>query len=239
MPTSSESPIDCYLREAQELVVLASGPGVDDELRNLLLLRLISSVERAFRDIIAGCIVVCRCTYQKILSRSVSLAATVYYTRERLPLAIYDHAALSGSGELNKTTLILGFDISKNSEVQVAIGLFERICNLRHAIVHARGQLSPGNLSVLGLDPAGGPKSVAIDAIFFTQIVAAAHSAVRAYNQCIFNSMLERWIMEPVLTGDWAKDGEIFTRLVNLLWSRSDRGAPDYAALYAQVAAEL
>ena len=169
----------------------------------------------------------------------MSLAATVYYARERLPLAIYDHAALSGSGELNKTTSILGFDISRNSEVQVAIGLFEKICNLRHAIVHARGQLSPGNLAALDLDPAGGPKSVAIDAIFFTQVVAAAHSAVRAYNQCIFNSMLERWIMEPVLTGDWTKDGEPFTRLVQLLWSSSDRGAPDYEALYAQVAAEL
>lgn len=218
------SPIDEYYELARELLTRSARPDVsaDQMLMRLLLLELVSGAELYFRRILSSIIGLCPLT-RAIASRSqVSLGAAYYYGADTVALALIEHTSLSGQDEIRKyTKQLTEFDIKQTSSEGVALADFERVCHLRHAAVHARGELGSRNLAEIGIK-AIGRRQLFLSPISFRTIVVKTHNAVRAYNRFLFDCTMRRWVREKVLTGVWERDKEVFEPVHKLFYSKED-----------------
>jgi len=221
---SDQSPIDEYYEHATALVVRAGRPenAGDDMLLGLLLLELVSSAELYFRKILASLPTVCPLVRAHCSTQMIPLGATSYYLEDWRVLGALEHVGLSGKGEIAKATRsVTSIEIKDNSSPGIALADFEKVCHLRHAVVHARGQLWFRNINELRLQ-ASQPRRVQLGVLGFQGLVAKTHNAVRAYNRFVANAVVQRWIGENILTGRWVSDKRRFTRLHTLFYSHVD-----------------
>jgi hypothetical protein len=220
---TKEAPIDEYYRGATELIRESSTETCTEHGRKLLVVQLVACVERYVRTLLVALVETCPACRRNVQRKQVMLAAVAYYPSEELAFAVLDHQALSGGAEIAKATQqMAGIELKQGSSVAEALAAFDRVCHLRHAIVHQGGRLGPNNLLEIGVK-ATHPAEVAIDGIGFQELVAVCHAAVRAYNQFTFESIIERWAREGSLTAQWDQDQTLFERLCTLFLSKIDR----------------
>jgi hypothetical protein len=146
---------------------------------------------------------------------------------------------LASESEIRKAVKsLLNLDVKPTSSEGAALAAFDQVCQLRHAAVHARGQLGAGNMSVLS--PAVRPGTrmiVALDAVAFQSLVSQAHNAVRAMNQFLFDCTIDRWWKKNFLTGRWNDDREAFESLARLCISTTDNEALAAEQVHKQIVA--
>lgn len=243
---TTESAIDHYYGHVKSLVVRSLLPVIqaDDVLTRLLVLELTSAAETYFRSVLVGMLDICPSCRSHAGGKQLTFRSIDYYSSFQLPHALLEGVSLSGSNEVSKqTNALLGFAVDQNSSVGVALTGFAKVCQLRHAVVHARGLLTAQNLFELGVD-AMSARCVSVNAISFQSLVSLCHSAVRAYNRFIYEKTVDRWIAEPKLTGIWRQDKRIFAPLYGLLYSTVDSVGPRtpvaaYKALKSKIDARL
>lgn len=221
------SPIDDFNGITMPLVKLGTREFVEgDPARGrLLLLGLVGGTEHYFRSVLAGLVSVCPVCQASSASEMVPLSAIVYYSPDRVSHGLLEGASLSGKDSvINKTKKLTGIEIKPGSSLSAALAEFDKLCELRHASVHSRGELQVKNLLKLSMSPSSGEqqKTVEIDQGTFQTAVAVCKTAVRAYNRHVFSGIIEQWIGRPVFEGAWDKDRDRFTRLFNLFVSRED-----------------
>jgi hypothetical protein len=224
VPESTLSPIDEYYGHVTELVVRAGRPenANDHVLLGLLLLELVSAAELYFRQVLASLPGICPLVRAHCDTQMIPFGAMSYYTKDWRVLGTMEHAGLSGKGEIAKATRnIVGIDIKDNSSPGIALADFEKVCQLRHAVVHARGRLWFRNLNELGLR-AEQPQRVQLEVLGFQALVAKTHNAVRAYNRFVVNAVVQGWIARNILKGKWVSDKRRFSLLHGLFYSRVD-----------------
>ncbi|MEI9942157.1 MAG: hypothetical protein WDO69_33495 [Pseudomonadota bacterium] len=232
-PPATTSPIDEYYQRSQAVIVASAG--AEDWLLRLLLLDLISAAETYFRRVLAGVINACAESRSIAATQNVSLGAIDYYGLVDVGFGILENSALSGTSELKKKTKALtGLEIKQGSSVDAALDAFERICHLRHAAVHAKGELGSRNLAELGLRVKE-RRSLHLTSLTFQPIALQCQSAVRAFNQFVFSGILARWVDRAALSGKWDEDAEAFSTLFALFASEVDVPAIDRKKAYASV----
>ncbi|MBL8938123.1 MAG: hypothetical protein JNM69_26400 [Archangium sp.] len=156
--------------------------------------------------------------------KTVPLAALRYYPAAQAAVAIYDHQALSSAKDIsNLLNAVLELPVRKDGPLDVALGEFDRLCQLRHAIVHQSGALGVHNSLALKV-PSSSPQPsvVSVDALGFQDLAAISHTLVRALNQHLFQSTVNRWAASSVLTMKWAIDSARFSDLCRHLVSQTD-----------------
>lgn len=241
-PEVNGSAIDMYYETAESLIKRTLDAQVADDtiLLRLFLLELISAAEYYFRSILAALPSVCRASGSLIEKSMMMLGAVSYYGPTQLAFGVFEHASLSGKGEVVKYTRDLaGFNIHKESSVGVALAEFERVCQLRHAIVHAQGRLWYKNICELGL-PQSKPRCVCLTALGFQGCVARTHNAVRAYNAFVGNRVIGTWASSKLLTGKWSDDRALVEAFHGLFYSKKDgSGEADPRSLHARLCKQL
>lgn len=229
-----ESPIDEYYAHAKALLLLVTRPEIerDDMLMRLLVLELVSTAELYFRRILSGVISVCPLVATVASKRPLLLGAIEYYKKSALGYALLDGVSLSGEGEVKRQTAnITGIEVKPNSSVHEALRDFEKVCQLRHVIVHAKGEAGSKNVSDLRVTVAK-QSHLKINALSFQPLVVVTHNAVRAYNAFMFESILRSWLGSKHLSGAWRSDRRMFLPLFNLFYSKTDGGVADAKAAY-------
>ncbi len=215
--------IDQYYESTADVLRSSGDPACTPQARRLLVVELVACVERYVRSLLVSLVDACPCSRRVVERKQVSLASVAYYSGSELAFAVLDHQALSGVSEIVKATLqMLGLEVKQGSSAYVALSGFERVCQLRHAIVHQAGRLGPNNLLEIDIR-ATSPVVVSIDALGYQDLVAICHAAVRAYNQYVFESVIERWAREGHIVGDWGQDQVLFEKICSLLLSQVDR----------------
>lgn len=227
------SPIDDYYYYVQDLMKLGDNASLaaSETLGRLLLLGLVTGVERYFRSVLAGAIRVCPICRAHAGDQLVSFGAVDFYGPKSLEWALFDSSSLAGADEIrSRTKKLLNIELPKGaSSIEAALSEFDKLCHLRHASVHSRGRLGRGNAAALGLGNLGANTSVALTLPTLHAAAATCHSTVRAYNKIIFRRVMERWIGADELTGQWRRDRERFSALFDLFYSRVDQVGPPNA----------
>lgn len=221
---STESPIDEYYAHATELLLRAGRPenANDHLLLGLLLLELVSSAELYFRKVLASVPNICPLVMASCEKQAMPFGATSFYPAEWRALGVLEHAGLSGKNEIARLTRnITGIEIKENSSPGIALSDFEKVCQLRHAIIHARGRLWFRNVAELSLRVRS-PRRVHLNVLGFQVLTLKTHNAVRAYNRFLVNAIVSSWIGQRILTGRWASDKRKFSALHALFFSRVD-----------------
>lgn len=222
--TAAASPIDEYYTLARELLTRSARPEImgDQMLMRLLLLELVSGAELYFRRVLSSLVLLCPVTRAIASQKTLPLGAAYYYDAESVALGLFEHTSLSGQEELKKQTKqIADLDIKPTSSEGVALADFEKVCHLRHAAVHARGELGSRNLAEIGIK-ATGRRRLQLDPIGFQSVTAKTHNAVRAYNRFLFTCTARRWVERKVLKGVWTEDKHLFEPLFRLFYSTED-----------------
>lgn len=223
------SPIDDYYSYVEHLLTLGSEAalGSSPTLGRLLLLGLVSGVESYFRSIIAAVLRVCPIARLTAANQPIPYGALDYYGVNEVELGLFDTSSLAGSGEIRKRTqALLGITIERDTSTYAALESFDKVCHLRHAAVHARGSLGRGNAAALALGREEHRRALLVSFSALQQAGIICHSTVRAYNKTVYRRVVERWLAEKVLIGDWQADRSKFKPLYGLFRSAKDASGP-------------
>lgn len=214
-------PIDDFISYLQLVIPLGEPKALDDNevLGRVLLLGIVSGTEKYFRSLLSRLIVCCPISRQAAADQMLSLHALDYYGVGQIGLGLLENTSFAGSGEIAKATKKLtGIEWKEQDSVNEAISAFEALSHLRHAAIHARGELGPRNAKALRIIPKGRQSLI----VKFAELQHAADiclNAVRAYNRYMFQRVVERWIGQKRLTGDWKKDRSEYGKLLALFGS--------------------
>lgn len=228
------SPIDNFYAYISTLVPL----GTEEQLRNsealgkALMLGIVSATEHYFRSILSGLIHVCPVARSRAASQTIPFGALGYYSSSSIGLAIFEHVSLADAKEIQKLThKLLGFQVDQESSAKAAFLEFDKLCQIRHAAIHSRGDLSLKNLQELGIATnAGNPLAIHFELSSLHAAASICQNVVRAYNRLAYRKTVQGWIGERLLNGIWADDKIRFTPLFELFHSRND--ARGYANAY-------
>lgn len=228
---SRDSPVDGFYDYTTSLIKLGDNEFLQEDPIHgrLLLLGLIGAAEHYFRSTLAGLITRCPLCQQCAGSHLVPLSAVSYYSRDTLPYGLLEGVSLSSADEIRRrTSKLTPFSITERSSVDVALNQFDMLCQLRHAAIHARGELGVRNMLCMGIRISDDSKQQTLAIAFptFQAAVAVCRSAVQAYNRFMFEAVVTEWIGAPVFQGTWAVDKARFEDLFNLFRSRRDEGVP-------------
>lgn len=220
------SPIDNFYSYMSNLIPLGTEANLraSETLGKTLLLGLVSGTEHYFRAVLAGLVHVCPIAHKNASSQQLSFGALEYYSREDLGLALLENISLATASEVkSQTKRLVGIDTKQDPSLEAAFSEYEKVCQLRHAAVHARGDLGHQNLHELGLPKTTGRLAVRIELATFHAAAAVSQNVVRAYNRLLYRKTLERWIGQKIFRGDWDHDRIVFPPVFSLFYSGVDR----------------
>lgn len=223
-PPARVSPIDEYYESAQDLLRRVADPRIsaDQLIMRLLVLDLVAAAEVYFRRVLSRALIACPYVRRTAQRQMLALGAIPYYGTDNLGYALLENTSFSTQGAVKKqTNNLTGFDIKMGSSVFSALADFDVVCQLRHCLIHARGEAGAQNLMELGLEFAS-PCRIVLTTFTFQALVVKTHNAVRAYNTFLYRAMLDNWVAKRRLKNDWTQDKEPFSHLYSLFVSRTD-----------------
>jgi hypothetical protein len=236
-PAAPASPIDEFIRHVAHVITLGSTNALDDSqtLGRLLVLGLVTGCETYFRRSIVGILNLCPVAKESASSHLVPLGAVDYYAADEVPLALFDGKSLTGYREIQKATRdFTGIELPNRGSLTILGEQYSRIGHLRHAAVHAHGNLTLGNVRAIGVSAAGRSHEVQVTHVQLQAIAADCLSFVRAYNRTMFEELVQRWISRGVIRSRWSDDWRLVRRAHALFYSTEDGAqASDARAAYA------
>lgn len=226
---SSQSPIDNFLEKMRDLTVISLRLSMDitltQELKNtqnnLVLLGYTSAVESYLREIIRKLILLDKfceiCNHEAQLSFGAALG----HKLDMLPEALLEGASFASQKNIiDSIKKHLGLSVQQDNELISSITEFEKICNLRHCIIHRYGKLGSRNAIVLGLDSHKTffEKPIQIDTAKIQLISSCCENTVIVINQLLFKLIMERTADKKkcIWRWDFRKDKTLFTKYFNL-----------------------
>ena len=220
------SPIDSFYAYIGGIIPLGKEEQLRDSdvLGKVLVLGIVSATEHYFRAVLSGLIHICPLARRRAASHTIPFGALEYYSNSNMGLAIFEHLSLADPKEIQKLTdKLVGFKVDQESSAKAAFLEFDKLCQIRHAAVHSRGDLSLKNLQDLGMGiTAGRLLAIHFELSSLHAAASICQNVVRAYNRLAYRKTIEAWIGQHLLTGVWAQDRPRFTPLFELFHSRND-----------------
>ncbi len=219
------SPIDDFYIYLATLVLVGQQNTLEQHpvLGKVLLLGLVSATEYYFRSVLSNTLASCPLARAHASGEHLAFGATDYYRPRDLGFALLEPTSFSSGDQIAKQTKrIADLQWKTNSSVATAVLEFDRLCQLRHAAVHARGNLGVKNLLAIAAEKPTETLAVKIDFNSFQDAAEICMNVVRAYNRFIYQEILIRWVKQNILQGTWRKDRARFTSLFNFCYSTHD-----------------
>lgn len=226
-PVASLSPIDKFMKRCRELIILHGGTNSkDEELVSLLVIAAaVGACEELFRDIFDLLTRVCPESRWHLIQNQLRIELVERYGSENLCRAFTSNRPLTSVKNINKTCKkVTGLKLKDKKELQVELAKFEKVSNLRHAAIHARGTLGHGNISSLLESNSDTPvlAQLVTNVENVHKIIHFAKNMGRHFNRILFALTIERWIAESTLHGDWESDKEFVVPIVKGFYSTLD-----------------
>lgn len=142
-----------------------------------------------------------------------------------LELAAFEHLSFAGADEIKKACQnFLKFHVGDSSPLAPPLSEFDKLCELRHSIVHANGYIAGKNAIALSLPPANGRLAVSISYPQIQEAALICMSLVTSLNTELFAEVAKRWAIEWRAMPDWIPANEelLFAELFALFHSVAD-----------------
>lgn len=204
--------------------MIGTGPALSASpiMGRVLLLGLVSSAEFYFRSILAGLIRICPRCREHSAKTMLSLGAVYYHGINGLGFGVLEATSFSTAGEIrNHTQKFTSFTIPSSGSLAAALQDFDRVCQFRHASVHARGELGAQNIRELGLTLKG-RHSAHLELAQWHGAVEVTGNLVRAYNRFLYREVVGSWNDKALLTGDWRRDRKRFQQIFDMFYCARD-----------------
>ncbi|TBZ27490.1 hypothetical protein [Rhizobium leguminosarum] len=195
------------------------------ELGRLLLLGLVSEAESFFRSILAACLEVCPICQKAAGEKQVNLGGVLWHGKDGFSRSAFEHMSFSSKNELKSgAQQFLDFKLD-DAKFKAPLEEFEKICQLRHGIVHNAGLLPGRNAVQLGVRKYKRPVEIVVDFASLQEAAAVVDTLVVTINRELFGEMCKRWAVDWRRAADWgdANEGKVFNRIWKVFVSQEER----------------
>jgi hypothetical protein len=226
------SPIDNFFDNTKDLNILISVLStIPSHLQkknfNLILLGQISAVESYLREIIRKLIIHDIESKQTSAGMQLSYGAALNYTLEVLPEALMEQVSFASKKNIINTFKdFLNIKGHLPNEVSEALEEFEKICQLRHCVIHRFGKLGSNNALKLGIDVHAEclEKPLSLEEYHLYDTYIICKNLVLVLNSYLFKSILQRTtVIDGFWTWDLRKDKKKFRGYYKIF--KSDRAS--------------
>jgi hypothetical protein len=219
------APIDTFYSELHQLLALSTTTLLDEyeALGPLLLVGLVSRTENFFRDVFGQVIRLCPIAQAKAADQSIKLGSVIWHGGVSAERSAFEHLSLADSDTIKSSAKkMLAYDLKSSAPLRE----FDKVCELRHGIVHANCLVAGINAVKLQLPPSGRPVKVHVDYARIQECALVCTSLVTSVNEELFAELCRRWADDWRRLPNW--DSATANRRFNAIWhvfvSLIDRG---------------
>lgn len=194
---------------------------------NLMLIGVVSAVESYCRGIIKSILCLDHHIFkQKAYSASLSYGAALSKNTEIYPEAILEECSFTNLNNI-KTTIkeILGLTISAQATQSLYTTLqeYEKVCSIRHCIVHRSNKLGSSNAIKLGYDSHSPyiEKQIFIDLTSLEEMTNICSNVVYELNDFLLNYVLRSALEIEDWEGSYKEDHRKFKKYIRIFYDPS------------------
>lgn len=236
--SDNKAPIDSFYAEVKKIVMYSSDIRMLEEnefLGPLLYVGIISKTENYIREVLAECIKICPICKSKTANRSVSLGSMMWQKSGEFEKGIFENVSFSDKSAIEKELRnCLDIDVKKNELLNEILDEFDKLCQMRHAIVHSSRVLAGKNAIQLNIPPTDKKVSVKVGYAQLQECASICTACVMTFNLKLFEVMGQRWAVNWRRLADFwdaEKEDEYFSRIWDVFSSEVDRRESDLAEM--------
>lgn len=196
------------------------------DMAGLLFVGLISSTENYFRDILGFILSICPRAQAHAADEKVQLGSLLWaedYLRNR---SAFEFMAFSSADNIRKTVANFAcHQVKQNGTFDFMLKEFDKLCELRHAVVHSGHLVAGKNAIKLGLKKSTGVLRVKFEYADLQSTGSVCTSLIQSANNELYEALVSRW------ADDWRKlpgwntvdETKLFNRLVDGFASTRDK----------------
>ncbi|MDR3565533.1 MAG: hypothetical protein P4N59_29415 [Negativicutes bacterium] len=222
-----KSPIDVFYKSIREILVTAvptfftQHPSIGP----LLLVGIVSATENYFRDVLSRVIQICPIAQSSSAAKSINLGSVIWHSGVNLERGTFEHISLAGAESIITTCKqYLKFDIDNTGLTFAILEEYDKVCELRHSIVHSGAIIAGKNAIKLGISPCCDIITIKIGFDQLQECASICSTLVVSFNTDIFEALCKRWAVDWRRRSSWnpGKQNEIFHKLWKICFSEID-----------------
>lgn len=223
----AKSPIDIFYTNITSIVNIGKPEvlGVTPELGPLLLVAGISATENYFREIFSRIIKICPISQAASGDKAIPISSVIWHGAKDIERGAFEGQSLACSETITKAAKnFLKYPIEKDVGTQI-FGEFEKLCQLRHNIVHSSGFVAGKNAVSLAIPSSGKRLKILVDFAALQESLSICLALVIGSNKSLFIEMCKRWAVDWVKLPSWSSDieHEKFKYVWSLFYSDIDK----------------
>lgn len=234
---SDDSPIDAFYTERNQILSLCNNVELFDEnevLGPLLYVGIISATENYVRDIFAECIKVCSICKREITEHAISVGSIIWQQGNFVEKGIFENISFSDGAQIKRELKkCLKIEVKKTGLLWSLLDEFDKLCQMRHAVVHSSRLLAGKNAVKISIPPSDTYVQVKVGYAEIQECASICTSLVCEINTFLFNEMARRWAVEWKKDDFWneKEEKETFDDLWKAFCSIIDNEDPNFESL--------
>lgn len=194
---TSRSPIDNFYFTSADINTKCTPSFLStngNTISGLMLVGLISATENYFRDILGDILSICPTSQNKSVEQKIQLGSVLWGGKDVHNKNAFEFMAFSNSKNVVDTfNGFLGYTVAQHGTWRVWLTEYDKLCELRHAVVHSDNVIAGKNAIKLALQNNKKPLRIKVDYANLQNASLVCTSMVQAANNELFEMMIKRW----------------------------------------------
>jgi len=213
------SPIDEFYIAVQNLLLLAAPQLLNEHkpLGGLVTVGLVSATENYFRDLFAQIIRICPLAQTKSSGQTVHLGSVVWHRSGYVERGAFEHLSLAGEKNIKESCeKFVDYRLKSKGATANVLVEFDKVCEIRHGIVHSNSFLAGKNALKLKLGYTSKTLGINMNYANIQESAMICSTLVSSFNRELFEEMAKRWASEWPKFKPLTSDEKV--RLFRQLW---------------------
>lgn len=233
-----KAPIDRFYTEVRKIIAYCNDIHVleeNDFLGPLLYVGIISKTENYIREIMVECIKICPICKSQTTNHTVSFGSVMWQKDGEFVKGIFENISFSDAAAIKKELKnCLHIEVKRNELLNELLDEFDKLCQMRHAIVHSSRILAGKNAVRLNIPSDNRKVLVKIGYAQLQECASICTSCVMALNLKLFEEMVTRWAINWRKINDFwnnIDENNYFTAIWDVFSSEIDRADEELAEM--------
>jgi hypothetical protein len=196
-----------------------------DDMAGLMFVGLISSTEDYFRNILGFVLATCPIARAHAADEKVQLGSLLWAKGQLQNRSAFEFMAFSSADNIRKAlTNFAHHQVRHGGALEEMLKEYDKLCELRHAVVHSGHLVAGKNALKLALRNNGYPLKVALNYAGLQSTGAVCTALVQAANTELFEGLVGRWAKDWRRLASWdaSQETKLFKTLRTGFLSRRD-----------------
>jgi hypothetical protein len=223
----NKSPIDEFYEQTKSIMSVATPNSLNsnDWLGSLFFIAIVSCTENYFRQIFCSILKKCTDSQKHAANNLISLGSVFWHPKDEVERGAFEHISLAGSDNVQATAKkFIGFDMKKKG-LNSILEEYDKVCELRHGIVHSDRIVAGKNGMKLRLSPSEVSSRICIKYSQLQEACAVCTTFVVSLNKILFEEIITRWATSWRSSPSWIpiNETDIFKEIWHLFQSKIDK----------------